>query len=43
MTEKEKLLIEIMDEEDMARVKRGEKPLYQSEDEFFENHPNHDI
>ena len=39
MYEKAKILFEIMDEEDKARVERGEKPLYTTEDVFYALHP----
>ena len=37
--DKAKILAEIMFQEDAERVKRGEKPLYQTEDDFFAEHP----
>ena len=40
MDEKAKRLAEIMDEEDVTRAERGEKPLYQDEETFYENHPD---
>lgn len=41
MDEKEKRLIKIMDDEDKARVERGEKPLYTTEDDFYALHPEY--
>ena len=41
MTEKEKRLIEIMDEEDIYRVEHGQKPFYSTEEDFYAMHPEY--
>lgn len=41
MDEKAMRLAEIMFQEDAERVKRGEKPFYQTEEDFYSEHPEY--
>lgn len=39
--EKQKRLAKIMEQEDILRVEHDEKPLYQTEEDFYAEHPEY--
>lgn len=41
MESKLETLWKIMDEEDTYRVEHGEKPVYQTEEDFYAEHPEY--